>query len=48
MGHKRVEITMRYAHLSPKHKAKAVALLMPPKNPDGIHDTPSEAGLATA
>jgi site-specific recombinase XerD len=30
MGHKRIEMTMRYAHLSPTHKAKAVALLVPP------------------
>jgi hypothetical protein len=27
LGHKRIEMTMRYAHLSPEHKQKAVSLL---------------------
>jgi integrase len=30
MRHKSIEMTMRYAHLSPKHERAAIALLVPP------------------
>jgi integrase len=48
MGHKRIEMTMRYAHLSPKHRARAVALLVPPESfPDSFHNMPSATSSAT-
>ena len=27
LGHKKMEMTLRYAHLSPKHKTKVVSIL---------------------
>ena len=35
MRHKSIELTMRYAHLSPKHERDAVARLAPPGDISG-------------
>jgi site-specific recombinase XerD len=35
MRHKSIEMTMRYAHLSPKHERAAIASLVPPENGRG-------------
>ena len=43
MGHKTIAMTLRYAHLSPDHKRKAMATLedgFRRKSPVNFHDTP--------
>jgi site-specific recombinase XerD len=50
IGHKRIEMTMRYSRLSPQHKARAVALLTPPapeKFHNAIHNTAPETASKT-
>jgi site-specific recombinase XerD len=37
LGHKTLAMTVRYAHLAPSHKVKAVALL------ESLHDNPSKS-----
>ena len=40
MGHKSINMTLRYAHLAPEHLKKAVEVLDTIKSHDNIHDTP--------
>ena len=42
MGHKKIEMTLRYAHLSPKHKMDAVQTLIQPKK-EGQTETGTDA-----
>ena len=42
MGHKTVAMTLRYSHLSPDHKRRAIEALesrFPAKSPANFHDT---------
>jgi hypothetical protein len=45
MGHKRIDMTLRYAHLAPEHKRSAIAVLdqidgkVPSKFPTVIYNT---------
>jgi integrase len=41
MRHKSIQMTMRYAHLSPKHERDAVARLAPPPNISGAITVPT-------
>jgi integrase len=46
MGHKTIAMTLRYAHLSPDHKRKAIKILesrFPAKSPANFHNTPLAA-----
>jgi site-specific recombinase XerD len=43
MGHKDIDMTLRYAHLSPNHKQAAMKMLedrFPAKSPTNFHDSP--------
>jgi len=40
MGHKSINMTLRYAHLAPEHLKKAVEVLDTLKSHDNFHDTP--------
>ena len=47
MGHKNIEMTLRYAHLSPHHKRTAMETLetrFSAPSPVNIHNTPLETG----
>lgn len=49
MGHKTIAMTLRYSHLSPDHKRKAIQALedrVPEKSPANFHDTPSFSPLS--
>ena len=41
MGHKTINMTLRYAHLAPDHLKKAVESLDRGKSPINFHNTPS-------
>jgi hypothetical protein len=48
MGHKTIAMTLRYSHLSPDHKRKAMEALeerFSQKSPANFHDTPHLAPL---
>ena len=41
MGHQNMDMTLRYAHLSPNHKQAAMEMLedrLPAKSPVNVHD----------
>jgi hypothetical protein len=43
LGHKTIAMTLRYSHLSPDHKRKAMEALesrFPEKSPANFHNTP--------
>ena len=49
MGHKTIAMTLRYSHLSPDHKRKAMEALeskFPAKSPINFHNTPHSAPLS--
>jgi hypothetical protein len=49
MGHKTIAMTLRYSHLSPDHKRKAIQALQDrcsEKSPANFHDTPSFSPLS--
>ncbi len=49
MGHKTIAMTLRYSHLSPDHKRKAIQALedrIPEKSPANFHDTPTFSPLS--
>jgi integrase len=49
MGHKTIAMTLRYSHLSPDHKRKAMEALenkFPAKSPINFHNTPELAPLS--
>ncbi|HJY81410.1 MAG TPA: hypothetical protein VKK81_10035 [Candidatus Binatia bacterium] len=51
MGHKTIAMTLRYAHLSPDHKRRAMDALenkFPAKSPASFHDTPVFTPLSEA
>jgi len=49
MGHKTIAMTLRYSHLSPDHKRKAIQALearFSEKSPANFHDTSSFSPLS--
>jgi hypothetical protein len=49
MGHKTITMTLRYSHLSPDHKRKAMEVLesqFSAKSPADFHDIPTFAPLS--
>ena len=49
MGHKTIAMTLRYSHLSPNHKRKAIQALedrFSEKSPTNFHDIPHPAPLS--
>ncbi len=49
MGHKTIAMTLRYSHLSPDHKRKAIQALesrFSEKSPANFHNTPHPAPLS--
>jgi integrase len=51
MGHKTIAMTLRYSHLSPNHKRKAIQALenrFSGKSPINFHNTPYLAPLSEA